>query len=174
MIKKNLSQMMIIMRAPSGSGKSTMAHLIQRADPDRIKICSTDDFWHEVNPGTGELKLSASGRPIYNFDPTRIGEAHAWNQTVAEHALASGHSVIIDNTNMTRWEMEPYIQIARRFKVRLWVLEAALDQIYRFDSFTLGIFCTKPGIDHKMIERQQDTFEPHWREGDPRPPWQRK
>ena len=86
-------KVMVIMRGVSGSGKSTKAKQLGRGGV----ILSTDDFWG----------------PDYAFDPTRIGEAHQWNQDRAKEAIQKGISpIVIDNMNLQAWESKPYVEAA--------------------------------------------------------------
>nr|CAB3220770.1 adenylate kinase 9 [Phallusia mammillata] len=87
-------KLLYILRGAPGSGKSTLAR--QLAGP-RGCILSTDDFFVQPNG-------------FYVFNPSSLQQAHLWNQDRARNFLRKGHSpVIIDNTNMTAWEMTPYV-----------------------------------------------------------------
>ena len=71
--------------------------------------CSADDFFIDDQ---GE----------YNFDATKLGQAHGECRRKAEGAMAEGISlVVIDNTNTMQKEMNPYIKIAKKngYKVRI-------------------------------------------------------
>ncbi|KAJ3257670.1 NEDD4-binding protein 2 [Chytriomyces hyalinus] len=72
-------------------------------------VFSTDDFWL-VPSNTDPSVLE------YRHDISRISEAHAWNQTRAFAALNShaANTIIIDNTNLCRWEARPYVECALR------------------------------------------------------------
>jgi len=81
------------MRGISGSGKSTLA---QELGVGGV-VFGTDDFWGED----------------YNFDRSKLGEAHQWNQDRAIKAMEQGISpIVIDNTNTQLWEMRPYVEAA--------------------------------------------------------------
>lgn len=44
-----------------------------------------------------------------------LSEAHEWNRKRAERALRAGSNpVVIDNTNLESWEMQPYVFMALR------------------------------------------------------------
>lgn len=86
---------MYIMRGVSGSGKSTQAKQLVGSG----KIFSTDDFFTE-----GEE---------YKFDPTKIVEAHKWNQRRVWDAARKGiDPIVVDNTTTQAWEAKPYVVIA--------------------------------------------------------------
>jgi predicted kinase len=93
---ENMSKMILIRGLP-GSGKSTLAREI--AEKESAVILSTDDFWMK------------DGK--YQFDVTRLTEAHEWNQQRAQDALSEGWSVVIDNTNVLREHMRPYEKMAK-------------------------------------------------------------
>lgn len=87
---------LIIMRGIPGSGKSYIAKQLVPAD----KIYSTDDFWG----------------PNYNFDITKLFQAHMWNQRRVETAMNSGYELIaVDNTNVTWKEIKPYYELAKKY-----------------------------------------------------------
>lgn len=96
-----------ILRGLSGSGKSRVAK--EMAKKTDAVVISTDDFWYDKDGN-------------YNFDYSRIGEAHddarkrAW-----ELAEAGTPHIIIDNTNARWWEMFPYLELAKEFKYEIEV-----------------------------------------------------
>lgn len=94
---------LILMRGVPGSGKSYLAQQIVDmtigASPNNYKthILTTDDYFMV--------------RGQYQYEKYKLSEAHAWNQTRARNACVAGLSpVIIDNTNIELWEMEPYLR----------------------------------------------------------------
>jgi len=90
----NFNKTMYIMRGVPGSGKSTLAHNIAPKEC----IFSTDDFWG----------------PLYEFDITRLGEAHRWNeQRVKDAALANLTPIVVDNTNILKRAVDVYVEIAK-------------------------------------------------------------
>lgn len=85
-----------LMQGPSGSGKSTLAkHIAYVIDAE---IFSTDEIFVENG--------------VYNFDPKKLGIYHKRNQERVAKALAAGGNVIVDNTNLRRWEAKPYVLAA--------------------------------------------------------------
>jgi len=85
---------MYIMRGVSGSGKSTKAKQLAGSG----KVFSTDDFFME-----GEE---------YNFNPTKLQEAHKWNQKRVWDAAHKGITpIVVDNTTTQGWEAKPYVVI---------------------------------------------------------------
>ncbi len=91
----------VIMRGLSGSGKSRLAEELA-AELDAT-IISADDFH------TNELG-------IYEYDPKNAAAAHAYCRSQARQELKGGSSIVIDNTNTTWRELEPYVKIAQKYK----------------------------------------------------------
>jgi predicted kinase len=97
---------LIIMRGLPGSGKSTRAKALAAGG----EIFSTDNFFMK------------GGKYVYN--PALIGKAHEWNQNAAIAAMIQGVSpVVIDNTNVRRMHVEPYIQAAKKLGYEIQVAE---------------------------------------------------
>lgn len=101
---------LVIYRGLPGSGKSFRANKL--ASVTTGVICSADDY--HVNKATGR----------YEWDPKKIGEAHAWCRGKAEGLMAAGHPVvIIDNTNIQHWQFAPYLELAAKFGYETEVAE---------------------------------------------------
>ncbi len=98
---------LILIRGLPGSGKTTIAQLIGNQwegdwDYD-TKMFSTDDFFM-VN---GE----------YKFDPSKLKEYHEANISRVEHEMKEMEmNVIVHNTFTQEWEMEPYYELAKKYK----------------------------------------------------------
>lgn len=92
-----MSQTLYVMQGASGSGKSTISEMICRSLPKCV-IHSTDDLFWE-----GEK---------YNFRPEKLSEYHAINLERTKSALDDGYSVIVDNTNILRWQCKKYVEYA--------------------------------------------------------------
>ena len=101
-------QQMIIIRGVSGSGKTTLAYTLVKGLENGVIIEADDYFLYE------------SGK--YNFDKSRLFNAHCNARFRTEVALAAGQSVIISNTNTTEKEMAPYIKMAEAFGVPYTVI----------------------------------------------------
>lgn len=92
------SKTMFIMRGVSGSGKSTLVKLIGNMYRDS-QICSADQYFME----NGE----------YRFDKSNLSIAHEKCGEKAKKAcLNRVPVVVIDNTNVKRWEMSSYLALA--------------------------------------------------------------
>lgn len=93
---------LIIMRGWPGSGKSTRAQ--QLADRHNGQIFSTDDYF-----------IDKDG--VYKFDPEKIVEAHLWNIQRCNDYIKNHDDcyVVVDNTNILREHMLPYLEIAEKY-----------------------------------------------------------
>jgi predicted kinase len=91
-------QIPYVLQGPSGSGKSKLAQAIKNAN-ENIVICSTDDLFYDWE---GE----------YKFDPSKLGLSHELTLKWAKQLLDRNYSVIIDNTNIQRWECREYVRHA--------------------------------------------------------------
>lgn len=86
-----------LMQGVPGSGKSYVAERMQRGF-EHCHICSTDDYHFE------------DGK--YIFKPHKLAEYHKMNLDCACDLLAQGHTVIVDNTNIQRWQCREYVKFA--------------------------------------------------------------
>lgn len=106
----------LILRGITGSGKSTYITERSRSGtpseplPVNWRVFSADDYWSKDGP--------------YTFDPARIGEAHAWccfNYLECLHLLILTSPplqldlIIVDNTNISTWEIAPYMLAAAAY-----------------------------------------------------------
>lgn len=104
------------MQGIPGSGKSTIAAQLVAENPAAV-IFSTDEFWYEVP--VGEI----DGHSLYNYDPARRTEAHQWNQQRTVRAMQQGvGQIVIDNTNIQRWQASPYFALAQIFDYEVQVV----------------------------------------------------
>jgi len=123
-----------VMRGISGAGKSTRAKQILSdhlssvgaeglaGTPTlaRAFLLSTDDFFQRADPTTG--------REVYTFDPSRIGENHRRNVDRCAIAMQVGVTpVIVDNTNTQLWEMTPYVELAQTHGYRIEICDVLRD-----------------------------------------------
>jgi predicted kinase len=106
---KPKSHILYMMQGIPGSGKSTVARAIKRLDV-MTKIYSTDEFW--IRDGT------------YQFDGSRLREAHEWNQRRAGSHMEKSYrdNLIIDNTNIKQKDAQVYFDLARRYDYTVQVV----------------------------------------------------
>ena len=88
-----------LIRGVPGSGKSSLAQTLL-ANQVVDDIAEADDFF--VQNG------------IYNFDASRLREAHGWCQNYAGACLSKGFSIAVSNTSTTEKEVETYRKIAEQ------------------------------------------------------------
>lgn len=88
-----------LIRGVCGSGKSTFADTLFNAGIVNA-ICEADAFF--INEETGE----------YQFDASKLGEAHTKCQNSTRLVLKNGSNVAVSNTSTTEREVETYRKIA--------------------------------------------------------------
>lgn len=91
----------ILMSSPPGAGKSFLANQLSKIY--NATICSADHYFiNEI----GE----------YNFDVTKLGDAHDACQNSCRYLLSKGKNAIVDNTNTTAKEIKTYIELANAYR----------------------------------------------------------
>lgn len=120
---------LILIRGLPGSGKSTLAQMFR----DHLHV-EADMFFNQPD-GT------------YRYDKTRINQAHAWCLGKTEDALKTGQPVVVSNTFTRKWEIEPYIELARRLSVPYVVLT------------TTGKFSSSHAVPEEAIKRMAERWE---------------
>jgi len=93
------------MRGLPGSGKTTVAERLLKKFMNIYNVvvckCSADSYF-----------MDDEGN--YNFDHTKLGKAHGACKFKAATAMRQGISlVVIDNTNTTKREVKPYLEMAK-------------------------------------------------------------
>lgn len=99
---------LILLRGLPGSGKSTLAKIIlQLRSTDEPEVLSADDFFEDKE---GE----------YNFDPTKLKEAHNYCQfRCSERMRQQKSKIVVANTFTQEWEMDEYFKMAERYNYRV-------------------------------------------------------
>lgn len=100
---------LILIRGLPGSGKSTLA---KNYVDNKIKPL--------IHLETDMYFLDKQG--VYRFEAKQLSNAHRWCQSKTKEALLLGSSVVVSNTFVQRWEMKPYIQMAKHLEVTLDVV----------------------------------------------------
>ena len=93
---------MILIRGIPGSGKSTVAYMFNISGFHAH--IETDMFW---TLGGG-----------YNWDASRLGEAHAWCLAETRKLLEKGIIPVVSNTFTTIKELKPYFDLAKEFGIK--------------------------------------------------------
>jgi predicted kinase len=95
--------MLYLVRGLPGSGKSTFAKSLPCAHIEA-------DMYYLVD---GE----------YKFDPSKIKDAHKWCQDITREYIMGGLDIAVSNTFTQLWEMQPYLDMAKRFQTPVKVIK---------------------------------------------------
>lgn len=139
---------LIILRGPSGCGKSTkarqiMSDFLNNNEGKKAVICSADQYF--VKDG------------VYKFDHRRLGAAHFSCKVKTKNAMRNKTDLIIlDNTNTTAWEMEPYLKMASRFGYKVEKITVG-----SLDEESLKIYAKRNvhSVPLETIKKQAGRFE---------------
>jgi len=55
----------------------------------------------------------------YQFDASKLREAHEWCKNRTEEYMEQGYSVVVSNTFTQEWEMIPYFELAKKYGYRV-------------------------------------------------------
>lgn len=89
-----------LIRGIPGSGKSTFA---KELVPDFL-VCEADKFFMRDNE--------------YQFNPSKLGQAHSWCQKIVETYMKDGElypKIAVSNTFTTERELQPYFDLAEKY-----------------------------------------------------------
>ena len=135
-------KVLILMRGIPGSGKSSLATQISR-DFNGV-VQSADTFF-----------INKFG--IYDFRPELLVEAHAnCQKETRKWAERETKVIIVDNTNLESWEMEPYAKIAKENGYYLILVEPKTP--WRYNSRKCSQL-NSHGIPWEKIEACRARFE---------------
>ena len=82
-----------------GSGKTTYVEsVLRKSHPDIVRF-EADMFFY-----VGDR---------YDFNPRKLGYAHAWCQAKVDQAMIAGKTIAVSNTSLTPSERAPYIKMAK-------------------------------------------------------------
>lgn len=141
---------MILVRGLPGSGKTTFACLLG-------KVVSADDYFY------------ARGNGQYTFDPRLLPQAHQNCQDRAREVLGTDETLVVANTFSCRWELQPYLEMAREFGVRVTVIDLFDAGLTDEELAQRGLH----GVPVTGIAAMRSRWEHDWKAGDPRAPWER-
>ncbi|MBD1556789.1 ATP-binding protein [Vibrio sp. S9_S30] len=94
---------LILVRGLPGSGKSTYAK--------SLSIHHVEADMYFVNQ-----------QGTYQFNPDELQQAHRWCQEQTEHVLKEGRDVVVSNTFVERWEMNPYLNMASQLNANVEIV----------------------------------------------------
>ena len=91
-----------IVRGLPGSGKSTFAQSLD------CPVFEADMFF-------------VNSQGVYNFDFTKIKDAHSWCQEMVEdHMFNQDEKIAVSNTFTQEWEMKPYYDMAKTYGYKVF------------------------------------------------------
>ncbi|KRZ62940.1 Tubulin gamma-1 chain, partial [Trichinella nativa] len=133
----------VILRGLPGSGKSTLARNLAKMNNDSSIWCADDYF------------VDSGG--IYRFNPDQLENAHNWCFAGAVSAIRKSQTlVIVDNTNIHRWEMKRYVLSAYRAGYEIFFVEP--DTKWKFDAAAC-FRRNSHGVPYFTIQRMLDNYE---------------
>ena len=139
-INEGVVKTVIIMVGLPGSGKSTFIKKL----PTAPVICSADNYFETPEGG-------------YNFDATKLGNAHTQCRNKAALAMHQQKpTIVIDNTNLTDKEREPYETLAEQngYKILYVVFEPNKQNIKKLAQRNLH------GVEAAKLEVMLKRFRP--------------
>jgi len=137
-----ISKTMLIMRGLPGSGKSYLVKQIKTKYPQCVS-CSADDFFMQ----NGE----------YIFKSGQIKDAHAYSQSTCEEYCRNGESlIVVDNTNIKRWELSAYLNFALKYRYLVLLVEPKTP--WKFDLQQL-VYRNKHSVNSDIIKRRLQEYE---------------
>ena len=118
-----------LIRGVSGSGKTTYACSLE------LKHHYEADMYMEKNNG-------------YNpFKPELLKEAHQWCLSMTRNALLSKQDVVVSNTFIRLWEMQPYKDLAKELGIKLSVITM------------IGSYDNTHGVPEEKVRQMRASFE---------------
>ena len=108
--KHMIPKILTLVRGLPGSGKSTFANWIW----NDYAICEADKFFTDKE-----------GK--YNFDATKLSEAHNWCREQVEIRMKDNQAnpqfypeIVVSNTFTKEWEMEEYYKLAEKYGYKVF------------------------------------------------------
>jgi predicted kinase len=135
----------IIVRGPPGSGKTT---LVKNEYPDAV-ICSADGYFDEVAAMNGTTYLK-------EFKPWLMGKAHqhCWGAYIHALCVMDEETIIVDNTNIHKWEYENYVLLAEVNGYNVEIVEIPFTE-----SAEVYHERNTHGVPLEVIERMMNDYE---------------
>ena len=149
---------LFIMRGLPGSGKSSIAQSLVGGECQHVTtrdvfrcllgkhgvVCTTDAYHYD--------EWSEDG--IYNFNPERLKEFHQLNQHAVRFFMKQNvPGIVVDNTNIKRWECERYTRLAELFGYKVVVVEVPHISIDTCEQRN------QHGVPREALERMEMSWE---------------
>jgi predicted kinase len=100
-----MSGVLFLVRGLPGSGKTSFASAIW----NEYAVCEADKFFYDKEGN-------------YNFDPSKLKEAHTWCKNEVETRMIDHQNnqqyypeIAVSNTFTQEWEMEDYFKLAEKY-----------------------------------------------------------
>ncbi len=126
---------LVLVRGIPGSGKSTVAKLLTRTGDD----CEWFHFEADM------YFLDKEGN--YNWDPSKIGDAHKWCQKHTYDRLKMEYNVVVSNTFTTLKELRPYFVMAKELSITPTVITAN------------GAFNNVHNVPNEVLDKMRNRFD---------------
>jgi adenylate kinase family enzyme len=104
-----MSGVLFLVRGLPGSGKTSFASAIW----NDYAVCEADKFFYDKKGN-------------YNFDPSKLKEAHAWCKNEVESRMIEHQNnqqyypeIAVSNTFTQEWEMEDYFKLAEKYEYKI-------------------------------------------------------
>ncbi|MDY0226122.1 MAG: AAA family ATPase [Desulfomicrobium apsheronum] len=128
-----MNRILYILRGLPGSGKSTLAQKLVR-----------EEFLRET-----DMFFMINGK--YNFDHTKIKNAHLWCQSEIEKLMIQGYECAVSNTFIKKWEYQPYLKMAKKYNYKTQIIECH------------GQWENTHGVTFEKLQIMKNNWEPHIR-----------
>ena len=99
-----------LIRGIPGSGKSTLARKF------------IDEYKNRFQVNHYEADMFFMNGNEYNFDISKLGEAHAWCLEQTRRSLIDKKTTIVSNTFVQYFSMHPYMKLAQDFCIPLHII----------------------------------------------------
>ncbi len=111
-------KILYIVRGLSGSGKSSIARELVNNVWDEKSESFVKDFYSADDYFTDP-------QDNYNFDPSKLSDAHAECFSNVELAMQKNcvRKIAVANTFSQKWEAEPYFKLAKKYGYSPFVIE---------------------------------------------------
>jgi predicted kinase len=120
---------LVIIRGLPGSGKTTLAKTMTA-----YVHVETDMYF-------------VNGEGVYQFDASRLPQAHDWCHHKCALELEKGNNVVVSNTFTRLWEFKPYIEMAKKLNCDYEVIECH------------GNYQNVHGVPEYAVERMRQRWE---------------